>query len=246
MQSLLLSTSRTDVTDENKLVSLFSSLAERIETRYGPQSLAAAIVRTELLIALVQRLGAIPTEGQPHYQTVANLVGWLRKWYWSALSGALAFRAVRHTAEGLLEFDGPFYRDHFSAHGATIQSDLRVAGEDILSQLEPGRWYNYVLDESGDVIVHRRALPLRELVLTQPYSPERVVHPMLVHTTLRARTAGEITFVGRRFRVRGVIANTKSGHFLPPPATAKVLHALCVSRFGLRPSDVVVFAVRPQ
>jgi len=43
--------------------------------------------------------------------------------------------------------------------------------------------------------------------------------------------------------VRAVIANTKSGHFRPPPSAGDVVRARCRSLFGLADSDIDVFTL---
>lgn len=232
--------------DTDVLIRRFRAVVERLERRYGHRSVAVAVARTEFLLSLGQAIGRLPADADhPGFESGCELAAWLRGWFWSAPSPPdQGFCQLLETSPALMQYDSTFYDAHFAEHGATIQSELCVVNQDAFTRLQPGRWYNYAVDEHWNLIVHTQPLALSDLALPHAYEPDRVVHPMLVHSTLRARAAGEIAFIGQRGRVSAVIANTKSGHFRPPPQSATVLRELCARRFGLRPLDILTFAFR--
>ena len=91
--------------------------------------------------------------------------------------------------------------------------------------MRSGAVYMYVLDDEMSLRACTRPLTLGNLIWqTNPGCGNGavVVHPMLVPQRLAAYSAGELVLAGSD-PVRAVLANTKSGHFRPPPASADLV-----------------------
>ena len=219
----------------------YDEVIERTAARYGASSQAVALVKLRYLVALLESIDR--TQCACERVTLGGVVADLAKWYESTVPPLVpAPVRILDSERPLLEYDDAAY-ERYRQTGSEIQQDIQVVGVSILEEVEAASWYNYAIDERDRLVIHRRALSLKELALARRMTGSSMVtHPMLVHDTLRVQSAGEILFVGTR-EVRAVVANTKSGHFCPPPQSALVLRRCCEHLFRLEPERIVVFAV---
>lgn len=92
------------------------------------------------------------------------------------------------------------------------------------NQVEKNKFYIYVVNKNGKIIVYNEHIPLVELINGRQYLKYKnlpITHPLLVHNyDLVVQGAGEIIFVkDSDNKISGVIFNNKSGHFRPPVST---------------------------
>jgi hypothetical protein len=224
----------------------FDELLAAAVSRYGPQGQGVGLILYEQLVFLRQQLLLAPDS--PVLQSrVASMRDRLNDFYCDTASPSPEHptRVVRGDPV-VIEFS----REAFGAYGYCRVTDLVLSDTVALDAshlplLEVGRTYLYVIDEQEQIKLWLRPFDLVELAFggrRATINGVPVAHPMMVASTLRAMTAGEVIFVGAP-EIKAVIANTKSGHFRPPPHTAGLVRsrfaaACAISR---RDVDVTVF-----
>ena len=230
---------------ESGLVLAYSQLIASLTRRYGPSSQAVMLTSFDYLLALCDFAGGRSSAvGKVRHQ-IDSLIRELSDWYsLSEPVGNAPPVQVLDKELPLLQFDRVEYERRYGIVGLALQREVRVVDDHVLSTLLPARPYNYVIDECGQLIVHMRPLNFRDLVFSRRAAGQtEVTHPMLVHDTLSVMAAGEIAFVGYHGRVSTIVANTKSGHYWPPPPSAAALRRVCDLLFHLRDEDTIVFVV---
>ena len=228
------------------IVAAFAYVVDTVAGRYGPRSQAALIAKYEFLLTLLDLrhrsdfnpglsdlVEGLVADLQHHYRTSAiNL-------------GGSSYCRVISDSPPLIEYDRDYYELRYSRTGEKVRNALIEVMRSTATHLQRLKPYVYVIDEAERLIVYRVPLRLDDVVLGRNPAvayEEMVFHPMLVHQALKVRVAGEITFIGSPDIV-AAIANTKSGHFKPPPSTGEVLQRVLQRDLGLAPDDVVVFTV---
>ncbi|MFE6771431.1 hypothetical protein ACFYUH_06550 [Streptomyces fimicarius] len=220
--------------------------AVRAAAKYGPSSQAVVFLRYEELIRLWHaHLGAGPVPGLR--DRLARTAEDIRTAYARELT-------VRHDhptrvvgADPLvIEFDRAVFQERYAVAARTASRETwHVRSAELPADFATGAPHMFVIDDEGRLLVWRRRFSFRELIFGRAKSQVDgvpVAHPMLVPDRLRVRTAGEIVLIGAP-RVHAVVANTKSGHFRPPPSTGAVVREACTELFGVPARRVHVFTV---
>lgn len=232
--------------DHRELTAEYDTLARLTAERYGPRSQALVFVLTEELIRLRTVLAR-----DPGAMVIAARVDRLREaiqdLYRVSEFPALTSPSSRVVSESplVIEFDRDRFEERYAAAVPVVSPRLVEVSGPLLGPLRAGVPYMFVIDDRGTLVVWNRAFRLRDLVFgraTAMAAGVRVAHPLLVPQRLMAQAAGEIVFVGEP-RVCAVVANTKSGHFRPPPATRDTIRRVCSTVLELDRRDVDVFTL---
>lgn len=146
----------------------------------------------------------------------------------------------------IIEFDRGVFQDRYGVAAATaVKQTWHVRSAEIPADFVTGAPHMFVIDDEGRLLIWRRRFNLRELIFGRAKSHVDgvpVAHPMLVPDRLRVRAAGEIVLIGAP-QVHAVVANTKSGHFRPPPSTGVVVREVCAELFDVPTHRVDVFTL---
>lgn len=229
------------------IIERYDGLVTRLAERYGPYSQAVVFVRYEQLLAARTMLLSHDPDS-PLCQHVAALVNDIQKLYRMSAPDPepTPWRRVIRDDPPLIEYDRKHFDSRYRDAARAVAEEIEVVtGGCAFGRLRPRQSYMYVITDAGELRIWSRPFPLRELVFGRSRSTVDdipVAHPMLVPERLRVSAAGEIVLIGTD-RVRMVVANTKSGHFRPPPASTAVVREHCTRLFDLDPSDVDVFAL---
>jgi hypothetical protein len=223
----------------------FAEVCEQVEDSYGPHSQARVLVLYEELISLRTVLAVDPGDDR-----VATRVGELREliseaYLASGGAGPPPRRAVLEVDPPLLEFDRALFERRYRAVCGDVLAQTVELRDPVapLRHLSPGSSYMFVIDAEERLLVWTRPFDLADLIFGRNRATVAgvpVAHPMLVPDRLLARAAGELVLIGQD-RVSMVVANTKSGHFQPPPQSVAVVRDTCRRVFGLTEADVDVF-----
>jgi hypothetical protein len=212
----------------------YGQLLDRLTARYGPRSLAALQCRFQHLLALHEDVAAGRRRAVEVRTDVDRLTAEIIERYRDlTIDGQPPPRQLRAGDPPLLVLDRCYYDRRYRAAGDSVGADVLELGPAALRHLLAGAVYLYVVDERCRVLVCNRPLTLTNLLLQQnPVCADGtlLVHPMLVPERLTALTAGELVLFGSG-TVRGVVANTKSGHFRPPAASGDLLRSLLLRLF---------------
>ncbi|MFF7638021.1 hypothetical protein ACFZB9_33460 [Kitasatospora sp. NPDC008050] len=227
----------------------YRDLARQMSGRYGAGSQAVVFVRYEELLAIRSML--LSRRGHPELEARLSELRPLVQELYSASappnSVDMPWRTVLRDSPPLIEYS----REHFDSHygvvsGQVMADTVTVTGaRQAFERLSPRTCYMYAVTDHGELRIWNRAFELHDLAFGRnraTVDAVPVAHPMLVPERLRVLAAGEIVLLGRE-QVEMVVANTKSGHFRPPPASAGVVRRLCRSLLGLADRDVDVFTL---
>ena len=237
---------RTPFNECAELTARYDELARVAASRYGARSQATVFILYDELIALRQaRLR------HPDSIVVAARIADLRERIRASYRGCefpplaeVPVTTVR-TAPLVLEFDRQVFIRRYAAAAESLRPHIITVDSPDIEPLESGRSYMYVVDDERRLLVWDRPFDLGDLVFGRNRATVDgvpVAHPMLVPDRLRVMAAGEIIFVGSP-KPAFVIANTKSGHFRPPPATVHLLRAVFRDGLGLQDRDLDLFAL---
>ncbi|WP_433393149.1 hypothetical protein [Micromonospora sp. KLBMP9576] len=220
--------------------------AEQAAVKYGPSSQAVVFLKYEELIRLWHVHLAAGSTPPPRDQ-LDRAAEDIRNAYARQLTVRHDHptRVVRRDPL-VIEFDRAVFEDRYAvaAHRA-VEQTWRVRSAEVPADFATGAPHMFVIDDRGQLLIWRRQFTFRELIFGRAKSQVEgvpVAHPMLVPDRLRVRTAGEIVLIGGP-RVHAVVANTKSGHFRPPPSTAAVVRATCAELFAVPTDRIDVFTV---
>lgn len=235
------------VTQQNHLAEAdqLRAAAEQAAVKYGPASQAVVFLKYEELIRLWHADMAAPAP-VPRDRLTAT-ADEIR----TAYARRLTVRdqhptRIVGTDPLVIEFDRTVFEERYApAVRTAVAQTWHVTSADLPAGYAAGAPHMFVVDDEGRLLVWRRRFSFRELIFGRAKSRVDgipVAHPMLVPDRLRVRAAGEIVLVGTS-RVHAVVANTKSGHFRPPPSTGNVVRELCQRLFALPPDRVDVFTI---
>ncbi|MFF1791173.1 hypothetical protein ACFVX9_32535 [Kitasatospora sp. NPDC058243] len=220
--------------------------AEQAAVRYGPSSQAVVFLKYEELIRLWHvHLSVGPAPGMR--ERLARAAAEIRAAYARELT-------VRHEHPTrvvgedplVIEFDRAVFQDRYAGVARTaVEQTWHVRDAEVPSDFATGAPHMFVIDDLGRLLIWRRRFNFRELIFGRAKSHIHgvpVAHPMLVPDRLRVRTAGEIVLIGSP-HVHAIVANTKSGHFRPPPSTETVVRDVCTNLFSVPGDRIDVFTV---
>ncbi|WP_025620261.1 hypothetical protein [Salinispora cortesiana] len=220
--------------------------AEQAAVKYGPSSQAVVFLKYEELIRLWHaHAHARPTP--PLCDRLARAAEDIRAAYARELT-------VRHDHPTrvvnrdplVIEFDRTVFEDRYAVAARTaVEQTWRVRSAEVPDSFARGAPHMFVIDDRGELLIWRRKFSFRELIFGRAKSQVEgvpVAHPILVPDRLRVRTAGEIVLIGGS-QVHAVVANTKSGHFRPPPSTGAVVRETCAQLFAITTDRIDVFTV---
>ncbi|MFH9089295.1 hypothetical protein [Streptomyces sp. NPDC017673] len=234
---------------QHPLLARYAQVRAQLAQRYGPDSQAVVFLLYEELLSLRTvllenraarevgaRVGALAREIQRRYD------------HGGIVSAGRDRRRLVHTDPPLIEYDRPAFDRMY----APLLDDRRpdvlhvTSAADAFAALSPGSTHIYVVDDRDRLLVWPEPFTLAETVFGR--TPDRrrqgarVVHPMLVPERLRVRAAGELVLLGDAHDCM-VVANLKSGHFLPPPACAPALRTVLERVLPVAPGDVDIFTL---
>lgn len=219
--------------------------------RYGPDGQGVGLVLYEELVFLRQLLAG--GDNPVIAARVAAVREALPRFYRTDPNNTTIHPTTVVSRDPLIiEFDRTaFERYRYAEVADAVCAETVVLASRGMDGLEPRRLYLYVIDGDGAIRLWRRPFRYADLVFGRNRARINgipVAHPMLVPDTLRAMAAGEVLFVGRGGdsgggEVAAVVANTKSGHFQPPPSTADLVHRAFAHALGLRHRDIDVIVV---
>jgi hypothetical protein len=226
------------------LCTAYEAQIERMRVTFGHDSQAVAFMRHQYLVALCDIAGVKPRSSV--LRKIASVEHVLRLQFESALPEQPPpnWCAVVDSTIPIICFDAEYYGRHYRQVGETVAPDVLCLDRDALKVVSPLETYMYVIDDVERLRVYRESFTLKELVKGRnvpKVAGYPVTHAMLVPERLRAISAGEITLVGDD-AVSWVIANTKSGHFQPPPSSALATRRILSKTFGLPIDHVLVFS----
>jgi hypothetical protein len=227
------------------LTAAYDDLVAAAVRRYGSGGQGVGLVLYEELVSLRELLaaGADPVIAA----RVAALREELPRYYRTDPDNVAAHPIrVVGTDPLVIEFDrDAFHRYRYADVADAVLAQTVMLTSRTMDGFEPRRMYLYVIDDDGAIRLWRR--PFRYVDLVFGRNRPRIegvpiAHPMLVPQNLRAMSAGEVVFIGDG-EIAAVVANTKSGHFQPPPSTAPLVHRAFTDALGLRARDVDVITV---
>ncbi|WP_019061287.1 hypothetical protein [Streptomyces prunicolor] len=220
--------------------------AAQAAVKYGPSSQAVVFLKYEELVRLWHAHmcgGPVPGLRDRLARTADDIR--------AAYARQLTVRhdhptRVVHRDPLVIEFDREVFQERYAMAAETaIKQTWHVRSPEVPAEFVTGAPHMFVIDDRGRLLIWRRRFSLRELIFGRAKSQVDgvpVAHPMLVPDRLRVRTAGEIVLIGAP-QVHAVVANTKSGHFRPPPSTGAVVREVCAEMFGVPTHRVDVFTV---
>jgi hypothetical protein len=217
--------------------------ATRAAVKYGPRSQAVVFLKYEELI----RLWFADATAAPAPQDRLAAAAEIR----AAYARQPVVRRQHPTrvvgADPLvIEFDQATFDERYASTARTAIGQIcHVTSADLPDGIATGAPHMFVVDDEGRLLVWRRRISSRELILGRAKSridDVAAVHPMLVPDRLRVRAAGEIVLIGTS-RVHAIVANTKSGHYRPPPSTGEVVRKTCARLLAVPTDRIDVFTV---
>lgn len=247
------SSAESTVRESGAVLRRYETLATDMARRHGPRSQAVVFVRYEELLA-VRALLLLDRDDRLLTTRAADLSLLLQRLYRDSTpldaTAHTPWRRVLRSSPPLIEFDRERFRRQYARASPAVLARTVTVGDPVtpLSRLRSRACYMYVVTDKHELRVWAREFPLQDLIFgrnraTVDGTP--VAHPMLVPENLRVEAAGEIVFIGRS-RIEMVVANTKSGHYRPPPESGDVLRSVCVRNLGVAAADVDVFTLFPD
>ncbi|PZG17650.1 hypothetical protein [Nonomuraea aridisoli] len=233
------------------LLAKYDTLEEQAVARYGEDSQARVFVLYEQLISLRAVHSADRTDARLSERITRLRTDMAGRYLASGPDRPLELpRRVLSRRPPLLEYDRDVFDRLYREASATVVAQTVAISDPVsaLDHLTPKVSYMYVVDDEERLLVWTRPFELSELVFGRRRARIQgvpVAHPMLVPQRLRVRAAGEIVLIGEQ-SVSMVVANTKSGHFQPPPESADVVREACRRLFGLDDADIDVFNLFPD
>lgn len=228
------------------LVSRLEDLLTSVTQEHGRATQAEFLVRYEYLLTLLDIAAKDPTQ-------TAELEGLT---YHFAREVQRAYGAMqpdpRHPAwcsqegtEPVLRFDATVFAELYAERARELKCELVRLDERTALDLRELVPYVYVLDLLRSVILWPRPLDVGQVALARDplVDADPVTHPMLVPADLAVLCAGELILIKDSNGVsRTVVANTRSGHFRPPPRSARYLRDALTTHLSLpSPESVVIF-----
>ncbi|GAB3067605.1 hypothetical protein [Micromonospora schwarzwaldensis] len=220
--------------------------ARRAAVKYGPFSQAVVFLKYEELVRL--RHAELTMDPRP---TLAGRIAEVGEALREAYSRELAVRhdhptRVINEDPLVIQFDRKVFDERYAGAARTaVEQIWKVGAAELPEGIVSGAPHMFVIDDEDRLLIWRRRFTFRELIFGRAKSKVvgvPVAHPMLVPDRLRVRAAGEIVLIGAP-RVFAIVANTKSGHFRPPPSTGAVVRRVCERLFDVPAERIDVFTV---
>ncbi|WP_219459849.1 hypothetical protein [Nonomuraea rhizosphaerae] len=233
------------------LLAKYDTLEEQVVARYGERSQARVFLLYEQLISLRAGHSADRTDTRLSERITRLRTDITGRYLASGPDRPLDLpRKILSRRPPLMEYDRDVFDRLYRQAGATVVAQTVEIGDPVsaLGRLTPKASYMYVVDDEERLLVWTRPFELSELLFGRRHARIQdvpVAHPMLVPQRLRVRAAGEIVLIGEK-SVSMVVANTKSGHFQPPPESADVVRETCHRLLGLDDADIDVFNLFPD
>ncbi|MEU4118476.1 hypothetical protein AB0F71_28775 [Kitasatospora sp. NPDC028055] len=227
----------------------YRDLAAAMGDRYGAGSQAVVFVRYEELLTVRSML--LSRRGDPVLESRLDELRTLVQELYTASAPSNSvetpWRTLVSESPPVVEYSRAHFDSRYRAVSGRVMADtVTVTGaRQAFERLAPRTCFMFAVTDEGELRVWNRAFELHDLAFGRNRATVDgvpVAHPMLVPERLRVRAAGEVLLLGRD-RVEMVVANTKSGHFRPPPQSAAVMREVCRSVLGLADRDIDVFTL---
>lgn len=229
----------------DSLVRQLEDMLTSVTREFGRGTQAQLFVTYEYLLTLLDLAAKDPGNATELEALIYHLAREIQRAHSSAQPAPPpAEWCFREGTEPRLRFNSALFAKHYAHRAQQIESELVVldpATATTLAELVP---YVYVVDVEGRIVVWEAPLSLDQIVLARDpvVDRERVTHPMLVPRHLTALCAGELIVIrSHRGQIRIVLANTRSGHFRPPPCSAQHLRRALFHRLQLPADSVLIF-----
>ncbi|ONI83190.1 hypothetical protein ALI144C_16980 [Actinosynnema sp. ALI-1.44] len=226
----------------------YSELAGQVSEKYGPGSQAVVFVHYEELLAARSML-LTRREDATLLSRVDTLRTLIQRMYSASVPqvpGQMPSRLLRRDPP-LIEYDRGHFEQRYAKVCDVVGADV-IAGQrcrDPFGAIRPRTSYMFVVTDEAELRIWGRPFDLPDLMFGRNRATVRdvpVAHPMLVPERLRVSAAGEMVLLGSA-KVEMVVANTKSGHFRPPPESAAVVRDVCREMWDLDDADIDVFTL---
>lgn len=228
----------------DSLVRHLEDLLTSVTREFGRGTQAQLLITYEYLLTLLD----VAAKDHSHATELKGLVYHLAREVQRAHSAAQppappAGWCFREGVEPRLRFSSALFAHHYADRAREIERELIVLDPTTAPALRELVPYIYVVDVEGRVVVWDQPLRLDQIVLARDpvLDPDRVTHPMLVPRHLTVLCAGELIIIrSEQGLLRTVLANTRSGHFRPPPCSAQHLRRALRNRLRLPASSSVL------
>lgn len=228
----------------DSLVYRLEDLLSSVAREFGPGTQAQLLVTYEYLLTLLDLAAKDPSHTAELEGLIYHLAREIQRAHSSAQPNPPPAEWCFHEgAEPRLRFSSTVFARHYVHRAKRIESELLVVDPTSVRTLVELTPYIYVVGLDGRVVVWDRPLSLDQIVLARDpvVDADRVTHPMLVPRHLTVLCAGELIIIrSRSGEVRTILANTRSGHFRPPPCSAQHLRAALRNSLRLPASSSVL------
>jgi len=230
------------------LVGKYKTLLESSKKKYGEMGIGMLMIRLQYLSFILKIQNTIDVKKEK-----SSLADTIIKHYNaenippSTLSTYIS-SFTNDSGELIYCFDPDEFEERYGYGISGIDEYIKQIDEaSIVDSVQDGFWYIYVIDQNDNILIYNEPVSITELVLNRNKNNFRnipIVHPILVHNrNLRVKAAGEITFVIDNDSLKGVVANTKSGHFRPHPSISALALKVISSQLKLPQENVVIIPV---
>ena len=216
-------------------------------SKFGDMSIGALIVRLHFLAHLIKT-------SQFHEATMNQVLQKVIEQYYyenlplSSLQQYITIEKDEKNAGEVYVFDEDYFQKNYCNALPDASFNIKnISSRKDISLLEDSLWYIYTVNQENELVIYNSPMTVSELVLNRnstTINNVQIVHPILVHNKdLKVRTAGEICFVKNGDLLKGIILNTKSGHYRPDPFSYKVTEEILISKFDLKPDEIIKIPV---
>lgn len=216
-----------------------------VAQEHGRATLAEFMVKYEYLLTLLDIAAKDADNALSLDGLVYHLAHEIQRAYGAMESDAqLPPWCYHEGAEPRLRFDATIFAERYAARARSLKPDPIRLDDSTASELKELTPYIYVLDLTGSIIVWPQPLTSGQFALArdQLVDPDPVTHPMLAPDGLTVLCAGELALVKDIDNVvQTVVANTKSGHFRPPPQSVRYLRKAFMKRLALSSQSIIIF-----
>lgn len=228
------------------LIDKYEELQSNAIKKYGEFGIGTLIVRLEYLIYLIQN--DFPVNHNVREELVANI---LKHYNYERVPNSTLQKYITKIEKGdktLYSFEKNYFMQRYGAAlpGAGKNTIQINDSSDVSSLINKG-WYLYVIDQNENLLIYNDPLNTVDLVLNRndiKYNEVPIVHPILVYDRdLTVMAAGEIFFIGVNGELKGIIANTKSGHFRPSPNSSDVIEKVLSEIFPFNRNSIILVPV---
>lgn len=228
------------------LLRRLEELLTSVTQEHGRATLADFLIRYEYLLTLLD----IAAKDTMNAATLEGLIYHLTHEIQRAYGAMQADTQLppwcfHEGVEPRLRFDATIFAERYAARAARLKSELINLDDSTVSELEELAPYVYILDLKGSVIVWPHPLTADQFVLARDplADADPVTHPMLAPDALTVLCAGELILIKDHDGApRTVVANTRSGHFRPPPQSARSLRKALTEHLAIpSPQSVIIF-----